>query len=260
MTDRYRHLLAGHEPEAARLLDQYLARADTAARVVQLEDHRAMNEEDGIAAVAPMIAAATGLTIEEVRAKLAAGERISLTGEQSTALFRAQADARGDRFWQSADDGDYSQALHCLGSTEVAHGILALDREFRLTRDETRDLLAEHFSRCDSPGDSTEGLLALFHRAEYVSDQENPRPEGCLRIYRGTLGDDPREGISWTLSEEQARWFAEHGARGSGRDRSIPTVWAATVEAENVLGYFTGRGEEEVIIDPADVSDVTAVS
>lgn len=36
MTDRYRHLLEGHEAEAARLLDDYLARADTAARLEQL--------------------------------------------------------------------------------------------------------------------------------------------------------------------------------------------------------------------------------
>ncbi len=38
MTDRYRHLLAGHEAEAARTLDEYLARADTASRVGQLEE------------------------------------------------------------------------------------------------------------------------------------------------------------------------------------------------------------------------------
>ena len=37
MTDRYRHLLAGHEAEAARLLDDYLARAGTAARIGQLD-------------------------------------------------------------------------------------------------------------------------------------------------------------------------------------------------------------------------------
>jgi integrase len=36
MTDRYRHLLEGHEAEAARLLDDYLARADTRGRVQQL--------------------------------------------------------------------------------------------------------------------------------------------------------------------------------------------------------------------------------
>jgi integrase len=36
MTDRYRHLLEGHEAEAARLLDVYLARADSAGRAEQL--------------------------------------------------------------------------------------------------------------------------------------------------------------------------------------------------------------------------------
>jgi integrase len=36
MTDRYRHLLAGHEQETARLFDEYLARADTKGRVEQL--------------------------------------------------------------------------------------------------------------------------------------------------------------------------------------------------------------------------------
>ena len=38
MTDRYRHLIKGHEAEAARALDEYLARSDTLARVSQLEN------------------------------------------------------------------------------------------------------------------------------------------------------------------------------------------------------------------------------
>lgn len=37
MTDRYRHLLEGAHAEAARKLDEYLARADTAARLEQLD-------------------------------------------------------------------------------------------------------------------------------------------------------------------------------------------------------------------------------
>jgi hypothetical protein len=37
MTDRYRHLLEGHEDEARRLMDEYLARADTLGRIEQLE-------------------------------------------------------------------------------------------------------------------------------------------------------------------------------------------------------------------------------
>lgn len=37
MTDRYRHLLEGHEREAAEQLDAYLARADSEARLAQLK-------------------------------------------------------------------------------------------------------------------------------------------------------------------------------------------------------------------------------
>jgi len=37
MTDRYRHLLEGHEKEAGDLLDSFLARSDTRGRVEQLE-------------------------------------------------------------------------------------------------------------------------------------------------------------------------------------------------------------------------------
>jgi hypothetical protein len=35
--DRYGHLMPGNEDEAAGLLDAYLARADTAARLAQVE-------------------------------------------------------------------------------------------------------------------------------------------------------------------------------------------------------------------------------
>jgi hypothetical protein len=37
VTERYRHLLEGHEREAAETLDAYLDRADTAARLAQIE-------------------------------------------------------------------------------------------------------------------------------------------------------------------------------------------------------------------------------
>jgi hypothetical protein len=37
MTDRYRHLLEGHEAEAGAMLDKFLALSDTSSRVQQLE-------------------------------------------------------------------------------------------------------------------------------------------------------------------------------------------------------------------------------
>ena len=41
MTERYQHLLEGHEDATRRLVDEYLARADTAARVEQLDTETA---------------------------------------------------------------------------------------------------------------------------------------------------------------------------------------------------------------------------
>jgi len=40
MTDRYRHLLPGHEDETRRVVDEYFARADSQARIDQLEGER----------------------------------------------------------------------------------------------------------------------------------------------------------------------------------------------------------------------------
>jgi integrase len=39
MVDRYRHLLEGHEAEATRIMDEYLARADTRGRLDQLAEN-----------------------------------------------------------------------------------------------------------------------------------------------------------------------------------------------------------------------------
>ena len=41
--DRYWHLMPGNEAEAAGLLDAYLARADTAARLAQLDPETGTN-------------------------------------------------------------------------------------------------------------------------------------------------------------------------------------------------------------------------
>jgi hypothetical protein len=46
MTDRYRHLLDGAEEAAAKRFDEYLQRANTQARIGQLEDVPAYNPAD----------------------------------------------------------------------------------------------------------------------------------------------------------------------------------------------------------------------
>lgn len=51
--------------------------------------------------------------------------------------------------------------------------------------------------------------------------------------------------MSWTLSREKAEWFALRSPRDGE-----PVVYTATVEAEHALGYFIGRGESEVVVEP----------
>lgn len=55
--------------------------------------------------------------------------------------------------------------------------------------------------------------------------------------------------MSWTLDAGIASWFAQHhGPRGNSTGMS-PAVFVAEVYARDVLLYYRGRGEEEVLID-----------
>ena len=96
-------------------------------------------------------------------------------------------------------------------------------------------------------------MLDLFHRVGYVSDCDD-QLVGELTIYRGTFGDDPRGGLSWTLDADKAAWVADRGARGLAE--GPPTVWRATVYSADILGYFTERQEAEVVVDPATLRNV----
>lgn len=93
-------------------------------------------------------------------------------------------------------------------------------------------------------------LLEMFEYNPYIEQQRETLKEklngrGKLEIYRGEgTKSTPykRGGISWTLSREQAVWFAN-------RYNSQGTVYRVEVGIDQVLAYITGRGEEEVIVN-----------
>lgn len=61
-------------------------------------------------------------------------------------------------------------------------------------------------------------------------------PDGEFSIYRG----GPVMGFSWTRDLDRAKWFARRwGANGP--------IWEATVTTNDVIGYYDGRGEKEVV-------------
>ena len=65
-----------------------------------------------------------------------------------------------------------------------------------------------------------------------------------LTIYRGCRKDINEEGLSWTLDEQRAHWFAERFSNDDG------IVLTRTVSKKEVIAVFTRRGEQEVIVLP----------
>lgn len=73
-----------------------------------------------------------------------------------------------------------------------------------------------------------------------------------MTIYRGTQTDYWR-GFSWTLDKDKAEWFARRYSMPS----DTPTLTTATVLKSDVLGYFNGRNEKEVV---CHFDNVTVIS
>lgn len=88
---------------------------------------------------------------------------------------------------------------------------------------------------------------AMFRHAGFVTDDaEIEQPTEPLTIYRGcTL--TRIDGMSWTLDQEKARWFASRFPALYGETMAVATI---EMNPDRILGIATGRNESEVIIDP----------
>lgn len=62
-------------------------------------------------------------------------------------------------------------------------------------------------------------------------------------IFRGVQTGGTNMGMSWTINFDKAVWFSK-------RYQKRGAVLSATVNKENVLAYFGGRGESEIVIFP----------
>jgi hypothetical protein len=122
--------------------------------------------------------------------------------------------------------------------------------------------------RGGDPDDTDPRFLALWRMAfranrwRTVRDRKGapiPSIRGSgelVRIYRGQDEGAPF-GIAWSLSKVTATKFA-NGAATRQHNRG-GVVYAAKVERKHILGYCVERGENEVIVDPANLQQVTVV-
>jgi hypothetical protein len=75
----------------------------------------------------------------------------------------------------------------------------------------------------------------------------NDLPES-IEVYRGAVYKQNTQGISWTLDREKAIWFANRF-----RQSKKAVLVTGKVHKKDVLAYFSGRGEQEVVVLPAKV-------
>lgn len=67
-------------------------------------------------------------------------------------------------------------------------------------------------------------------------------------IYRGALAEVNEDGLSYTLDQDRARWFARRF--GNAHEGEEPIVIHAEVPRDKILALFETRNEDEVIVLP----------
>jgi hypothetical protein len=177
-----------------------------------------------------------------------------------SALVMASDLIGADKAWEELSQGmPFNQALWCIGSYgRLGFALKALDGGF-VSLDELCPILPELWSGSD-PDDTDIRFLDLWRAARWRNATDDPIVDGeqlpravqsSIDIYRGQDADAPL-GIAWSTSESIARKFARGAATRQANRGGV--VLHGTVAYEDVLAYLTGRGEFEIIVDPARVT------
>jgi hypothetical protein len=114
-----------------------------------------------------------------------------------------------------------------------------------LTQEAAIALLKEAWTGTEFPTQNDEETqdrwTSAFSSAGWVSDDGSTRPTEPVRLYRGAV-PECSYGMSWTGDVEKARWFAKRfGPEGE--------VFCATFQPGDLLARFTGRNEDEYVVD-----------
>ena len=105
-------------------------------------------------------------------------------------------------------------------------------------------------------------LVNIFKQCEpsiLMNTEELKVIEGfddTITIYRG-IGNGSKgiKGMSWTTDIEVAMWFSN-----SFSSKVKPgNVYQAEIGKENILAYFVGRKEQEVVVDPKGLRNIQRI-
>lgn len=156
----------------------------------------------------------------------------------------------------------FSRALVMVGSYARLDWVVRQLRAGRVDEETVLDQWPELWRGSD-PDDTDPRFLDIWQLAyeraggTVLDDPERPLPDSPrLVVYRGQ-DSDAVLGIAWSLSRKIAEAYAAGMATRQGNRGG--RVFRAEVNRSGVLGYLTGRHEEEVVVDPSTILGDVAV-
>lgn len=129
-----------------------------------------------------------------------------------------------------------------------------MEISLRLSDQEYWSILGDIYTNIENVWQYQTELLTLLTnkkrngRSVYLMDRSDRKSFKALAksftIYRGA-NEFNKLGLSWTLDRDRAIWFSRRfGFKGQS------FLMTATVNHRDVIAYFAGRGEQEIVVDP----------
>jgi hypothetical protein len=170
--------------------------------------------------------------------------RIVMAGDRAS-MARWEADARAGRI-------EPEKAISLTGSYSRMTLALRLLDDGLIDPEVVYRNLPSWWSSAD-PDDTDPRLHALWRDARarkggLLTDEGRRLPGDPIRVYRGQMPGDP-VGCAWSLSREVAERFQTGASFRTHVQGGV--LYVLTVPASDAIAYITGRGEEEIILDPA---------
>lgn len=133
-----------------------------------------------------------------------------------------------------------------------------------LSTTDLSQILADAWMRSENPNMdanvSKRELVAMFKDADkaYLMTTDEcqwlAQLDDSVTVYRGVTPYNAKnvKALSWTTDKEKAEWFAHRfGENG--------TVYKAQINKQNILAFFTGRNESEIVLNPNKLENIIAM-
>ena len=180
--------------------------------------------------------AMSGFANEQYERKLTAVARAFEEKDWHTFVYLRERPYRLDAFGEiqrHLADEDYWELLASIWTD--SDNIREQKDEWRWMLDENRDPTLRHL------------LMTEWEREALAAMPES------FPVYRGYSHVDAAKGLSWTVDRERGLWFARRFAS----ETKTPMLASGTISRGDVIAFFTGRGENEIVALPELVSAVS---